>query len=226
MQKLFMSEAEKYNVFPLDNRVVERVIAPRPSTSAGRSVFTYSGEEVQIPHGSAPSLLNRSYQITADLIIPANGAEGMLVTQGGRFGGYGFYLQKSKPVFVQNLADVERTRWQGPSAIAPGKHRVSFDFKYDGGGVGKGGTGTLKIDNQSILSKRVTRTTPIIFQWDEPFTIGVDTGTPVDDNDYQVPFRFTGKITQLKVELGPVTLTADETRQMKMNGGRNNSASE
>jgi arylsulfatase len=105
--------------------------------SAGRSVFNYSGVTVTgIPNGTQPSLLNTSYKVTADIEVPEGGAEGMLVGEGGRFGGYGLYMVKSKPVFTYNLLDVQRVRWEGPEAVAPGKHTIVFDFKYDGLGGG------------------------------------------------------------------------------------------
>src|SRR5438552_2652361 len=121
MQALFLAEAKKYNVLPLDNSTLTRIIAPRPSVAAGRKVFTYSGEHAGIPNGSEPSILQRSYTITAEVTIPEGGAEGMIVTQGGRFAGYGFYLSKGelgvgrgKPVFLYNFLDVKRTTWEGP----------------------------------------------------------------------------------------------------------------
>src|SRR6478672_13698093 len=96
-----------------------------------------------LPDSDAPSLLNKSYTITAEVQIPQEGAEGMLATLGGRFGGYGLYLLKGKPVFLYNFLDLERFRWEGQQALAPGKHRIVFDFTYDGPGFGKGGTGVL-----------------------------------------------------------------------------------
>jgi hypothetical protein len=116
----------------LDNSLVPRLISPRPSLSAGRNVFTYSGEITGTPNGDAPSILNTSYNFKAQVEVPTGGGNGMIVTQGGRFGGYGFYLLKGKPVFLWNLVDLKRPRWQGTEALSPGKHTVEFDFKYDG----------------------------------------------------------------------------------------------
>ena len=135
MQALFMKEAKKYQVLPLDTSVVTRVITPRPSITAGRDVFTWTRPLIGTPLGDAPSVLNTSYTFKAEVEIPAGGAEGMIITQGGRFGGYGFYLVKSKPVFLWNLVDLARVRWEGP-ALTPGKHVLEFDFKYDGLGMG------------------------------------------------------------------------------------------
>jgi arylsulfatase len=206
MQQLFILEATKYQVFPLDDSTLSRFIGHKPSYSADRSIFTYTGEVSNVPFaetGSAPSLLNRSYTITAEVEIPEGGAEGMLMTDGGRFAGYGFYLLKGKPVFTWDLVALERVKWEAKDALAPGKHKVEFDWKYDGPGLGKGGTGTLKVDGKVADSHPMPRSLPITVAWDEPFNVGLDTGTPVDDNDYQVPFRFTGTIEKLTVKLGP-----------------------
>ena len=137
LQALFMDEAKKYQVFPLDNSMLARALAPRPSATAGRTEFTYSGELSGLPDGSAPNLVGKSYTITADVEIPPKGADGMLNTLGGRFGGYGLYLLKGKPVFTYNFLGLERFRWEGPQALTPGKHTIVFDFKYDGPGHGQ-----------------------------------------------------------------------------------------
>jgi arylsulfatase len=212
LQELFFVEGTKYNVFPLDNSVLTRLITPRPSSTAGRTFFTYSGEMAGLPVGDAPSILNKSYTISAEVEIPQGGGEGMLVTLGGRFGGYGLYLLKGKPVFTYNLVDLERFRWEGATALTPGKHTIVFDFKYDGPGPGKGGTGVLKVDGQDVASKTIPHTTPFIMTIDETFDVGVDTRTSVDDKDYQVPFRFTGKIDKLTFKLGPEQLAAEDQK--------------
>jgi arylsulfatase A-like enzyme len=222
LQELFMVEATKYNVFPLDNSVLPRIIAPRPSATAGRNTFTYTGEISGLPESDAPSILNRSYTITAEVDIPGSAgstvgragsqdsSEGMIVTEGGRFGGYGLYLLKGKPVFVYNFLDLERFRWEGQDALAPGKHTVVFDFKYDGPGFGKGGTGVLKVDDKEVATRKIPHTIPFIIAVEETFDVGVDTRTGVEDKDYQVPFRFTGKLDKLTFKLAPVQLTRDE----------------
>jgi arylsulfatase len=224
MQQLFVAEAMKYNVFPLNNQILSVFHSKRPGPTAGRSDFTYVGEVSNIPWGGAPSLLNRSYTITADVVIPPGGAEGMLVTQGGRFAGYGFYLLKGKPVFTWNLLDLARARWEGDAPLSPGRHRLVYDFKYDGGGVGKGGTGVLKVDGRIVASRRMEKTIPLILQFDEAFNTGVDTGTPVDDRDYQVPFRFTGELARLTVHLEPPPLSREEQERLRVKGQENREA--
>jgi arylsulfatase len=214
MKEAFLVEATKYNVFPLDNSVLPRIIAPRPSATAGRTVFTYSGELAGLTYSDAPSILNRSYTITAEVEVP-QGGEGMIVTLGGRFGGYGLYLLKGKPVFTYNALDLERFRWEGPDALAAGKHTIVFDFTYDGPGFGKGGTGVLKVDGQEVATKKVPHTIPFLMTIDETFDIGSDLRTPVDDKDYQVPFRFTGKIAKLTFKLGPEQLTEADRKEIR-----------
>ena len=136
MKKLFMDEAKKYQVLPLDKTMTDRLLTPRPSLTAGRSIFTWTRPLTGTPNGDAPNLLNSSYTFKAEVEIPQGGAEGMLITQGGRFGGYGFYLLKGKPVWLWNLVDLERLKWEGAEALTPGRHTVEFDFKYDGLGPG------------------------------------------------------------------------------------------
>ncbi len=215
LQELFTVEATKYHVFPLDNSILPRLITPRPSATAGRDVFTYAGELAGLPISDAPSLLNKSYTITAEIEVPATGAEGMIATLGGRFAGYGLYLLKGKPVFTYNGLDLVRFKWQGSEALSPGKHSIVFDFKYDGPGFGKGGTGTLSVDGKTLDTKPIPHTIPFLMSIDETFDIGIDTRTSVDDNDYQVPFRFTGKIAKLTYKLGPEQLAESDQKVMQ-----------
>jgi arylsulfatase A-like enzyme len=220
MQALFMTEAAKYNVFPLDNRAFARIQTPRPSAVAGRTVFTYTGENAGIPIGNAPDILDKDYTITAEVTIPEGGAEGMIVTLGGRFGGYGLYLLHGKPVFDYNFLDLEHFRWEGGvgaedwlgAALKPGQHTIVFDFKYDGPGPAKGGTGVLSVDGKEFARKTVPHTIPLLMAIDETFDVGADTRTPVDDS-YDIPFRFTGTIDKLTFNLGPSQLTADDQKK-------------
>jgi arylsulfatase len=220
MKELFLVEAAKYNVFPLDNDFLQRITTPRPSATAGKTVFTYSGEMSGLPEGNAPNTLNKSYSITAEVEIPPGGADGMLNTLGGRFGGYGLYLLKGKPVFAYNLLAVEHFRWEGPAALTPGKHTIVFDFKYDGSGFGKGGTGVLSVDGNEVASKTIPRTIPFIATDDESFDVGVDTRFPVND-DYEVPFRFTGKLDKLTIKLVPLKSAEEKLLQQKTQETKN-----
>jgi arylsulfatase A-like enzyme len=219
MQALFLTEAVKYQVLPLDNSAFSRALTPRPSAVAGKTVFTYTGENAGIPVGNASSILDRDYRITADVTIPKGGAEGMIVTMGGRFGGYGLYLLKGKPVFDYNLLDLTHYRWEGgplgrgllASALEPGKHTIVFDFKYDGPGPGKGGEGVLTVDGKEIARKKIDHTIPLLMTVDETFDVGIDSRTPVSD-DYKVPFRFTGTIDKLTFNLGAEQLTDSDRK--------------
>jgi arylsulfatase len=271
LQKLFLTEAAKYNVFPMDNSGFSRLLTPRPSAVAGRTVFTYAGENPGIPVGNAPSILDRDYTITAEVTIPEGGSEGMIATMGGRFGGYGLYLSRTfnwwfherffrrlglwlfvvglllawlskksrwsrlghallifaalwvvvvfaagalgigrgKPVFLYNFLDMQRFKWEG-SALSAGKHTIVFNFKYDGPGPAKGGTGVLTVDGKQVDQKTIPHTIPLLMSIDETFDVGIDTRTGVDDFAYRVPFRFTGKIDKLTYNLGPEQLSAED----------------
>ncbi len=222
MQKIFYDEAAKYDVLPLDNSTLARFLTARPSATAGRKVFTYSGELTGVPPSAAPNILDKSYTITAEVAIPEGGAEGMIVTEGGRFGGYGLFLSKGelgirhgKVVFLYNLLDLKRTIWEGPE-LSPGKHTIVFDFKFDGPGLGKGGTGVLSVDGKEVARKSMDHTTPITFPEDEDFDIGQDTRTPVAllEYRYDCPFKFTGKIDKLTFDLGPPQYTDEERKMM------------
>jgi arylsulfatase len=211
MQDLFYSEAGKYNVLPLENSTLARWNTPRPSLTAGQTVFTYSGELTGVPTSAAPDILNKSYTITAEVTIPQGGAEGMIVTQGGRFGGYGLFLSKGefgldrgRVVFLYNLLDLKRTLWEGPELLA-GKHTIVFDFKSDGPALGKGGTGVLSVDGKEVARNSMDHATPITFPEDETFDVGQDTRTPLAllEYRYDVPFKFTGKIDKLTFKLEP-----------------------
>src|ERR1700756_4863868 len=213
LQDLFYSEAKKHDVLPLDNSTLARWNTPRPSLTAGQKVFTYSGELTGVPASAAPSILDKSYTITVEVEIPEGGAEGMLVTEGGRFGGYGLFLSKGefgfdrgKVVFLYNLLDLKRTVWEGPELEA-GKHTIVFDFTSDGPGLGKGGTGVLSLDGKQVAKRSLENTPPVTFLEDETFDVGQDTRTGVAmvEYRYDVPFKFTGKIDKLTFELEPFT---------------------
>ena len=225
MKQLFIREAQKYEVFPLDASVAARIVAPRPNITAGRTEFVYKHPMVGLPQGDSPFLLNSSYTFTADITVPEGGAEGIIVTSGGRFGGYGFYLKDSKPVFLWNLVDLKRPKWEGP-ALTPGRHTVTFDFKYDGlgtgtlafnnmSGLGKGGTGTLSVDGKVVDTQKMERTMPMILQWDESFDIASDTLTGVNDADYSPPFALTATLHQLTLKVDRPELSEADIKKLQ-----------
>jgi arylsulfatase len=226
MRAKFLAEAKKYQVLPFDASVAARVVAARPNITAGRNEFVYTRPMVGLPQGDSPFLLNSSYTITADIDVPAGGAEGMILTSGGRFAGYGFYLLKGKPVFLWNLIDLKRIKWEGPEALAPGKHVLEFDFKYDGlglgtlafnnmSGLGRPGTGTLKVDGKAVQTIKMERTLPMILQWDESFDIGSDTLTGVNDADYKPPFALTAKLNKLTIRVDRPQLSEADIKKLE-----------
>jgi arylsulfatase A-like enzyme len=226
MKKMFIEEGKKYEVFPMDASVAARIVAPRPNITAGRTEFVYTLPMTGLPQGDSPMLLNSSYTITADIEVPQGGAEGMILTSGGRFGGYGFYLLKGKPVFLWNLIDLKRIKWEGQEALSPGKHILEFDFKYDGlgigtlafnnmSGLGRPGTGTLKVDGKDVQTVTLPRTLPMILQWDESFDIGSDTLTGVNDADYLPPFPLTAKLNKLTIKVDRPKLSEEDIKKLE-----------
>jgi len=160
----------------------------------------------------------------------------MLITQGGRFAGYGFYLLKGKPVFNWNLVGLKWVKWEGQEVLSAGKHVIEFDFRYDGlgmgtmvfgnpSGIGRSGTGVLKVDGKVVAEQKMEHTIPLILAWDENLDVGSDTGTPVDDRDYQVPFAFNGKIGKITLTIDHPKLTPEDIKKLQ-EAQRNNRASE
>jgi arylsulfatase A-like enzyme len=200
MQLLFYTEAARYDVLPLDNSRVERIDpAIRPSLTRGRKSFTYTEGMTRIPEGASPDIKNKSWSITAEVETKAD-TTGMIITNGGLFGGWALYLEKGKPVFHFNFVDVVHYQVAGQDAIATGKHTIKMDFAYDGGGIGKGGNVTLSVDGKEVAKGRVEKSIPFRITLDESLDVGEDTGTPVNLT-YDVPFKFTGKIEKVTIEL-------------------------
>jgi arylsulfatase A-like enzyme len=215
LQRLFYIEAVKYNVLPLDNTKVERLdVNNRPSNIRGLTEFTYYDGMTRIPEGNAPDLKNKSFGISGVVDIPEGGAEGLIMTQGGRFSGLGLYLLDGKPVFHYNLAGVERYTVAGKEKISPGRHVITVDFNYDGGGVGKGGEATLTVDGEEVASGHLDQTIPYRMSLDETLDIGEDTGTPVSE-DYKVPFNFTGDIEKVTINITEEKLTEEELEKYR-----------
>lgn len=223
MQKRMYAEFGKYQVLPLDTSLATRVVQPRPSLGAGRKTFAYTAPVTAIHDQAAPSLLNTSYTITAEIDVP-DAADGVLATQGGRFGGWGLYLLKGKPVFTWNFLDLKRVKWTG-APLPAGKHTLTFEFKYDGlgfatlafndlSGIGRGGEGVFSVDGKEVARHTMEKTIPMMLPIDETFDVGSDTGTPVDDGDYQVPFPFTGKIGRITFELDRPLLKAEDEKKL------------
>ena len=200
MQLLFYGEADKYNVLPIDADKVNRLdVRQRPSLTLGRNTFTYYDGMVRIPEGTAPDFKNKSHSISVDIEVGEGNNDGMLVTQGGRFGGWGLYILEGRPVYLYNMANLERYKLEG-SPLTPGAHTIRYEFKYDGGGLGKGGNGRLLVDGRQVAKGRIDRTMGFRISLDETFDIGADAGEPVSE-DYKVPFDFQGDLKKVEVKL-------------------------
>ncbi|MBW4444944.1 MAG: arylsulfatase [Plectolyngbya sp. WJT66-NPBG17] len=203
LQSLFLAEARKYNVLPLDDRILNRFnVSSRPSLVAGRTHFTYYPGAIGIPEGSAPDLKNKSFTITANVDISkdADDAEGVLVAQGGRFAGWSFFLDDGKPIFAYNFLGSDRTLIKSIEKVPVGSSKVRVEFEFDGGSPGAGATGKLFINNKPVGEGRIAKTVPYRWGLDETFDVGRDLGTPVVE-DYQVPFTFTGNLQQVSLDL-------------------------
>ncbi len=200
---LWWAQAAQNEVLPLDWRAVERLsdqLTGRPSLAAGRNVIVYDTPLVALPESSAPDLKNKSFTITAEAELPASGADGMIFTQGGITAGWGFYLQKGKLVGLHNYIGLERYRVVSSENVPTGKVTLTFDFKYDGGGMGKGGTITLLANGKQIGEGHVEKTAALRYSLYEGQDIGEDSGSPVDFS-YTPPFKFNGKLNKVTVEL-------------------------
>ncbi len=219
LQAIFDREAKKYNVLPLDASFIARVdVSIRPSLTRGRSTFTYYPGTIRIPEGAAPNVRNKDFTVTAEVEIPEGGAEGVLVTQGGRFGGWGLLLMDGQPEFDYALSNQKEHKYRvaAKEKLAPGKHTIHFDFKYDGPGMGKSGTGTLLVDGKQVAEGKIDRTIPTRFSLDETLDIAEDTGTPVvEDYVAKMPFKFTGVLKKVVIKLGKSGLAAADEKKLK-----------
>jgi len=203
LQDLWWAEAARNDILPLDWRGPERMSAEltgKPSLATGRKTFVYETPLAALPEATAPDLKNKSFTITAEADIPASGANGMIFTQGGFTGGWGFYVQEGKLVGLHSYVALERYRVVSSEPVPTGKVTLAMNFKYDGGGMAKGGTLTLLANGRKIGEGRIEKTTPFKYALAEGQDIGEDVGTPVDFS-YTPPFRFTGRLGRVTVEL-------------------------
>jgi len=203
MQALFLKEAVKYSVLPLDDRVLERLNAAlvgRPDLMAGRTSLTVHAGMIGMSENVFINVKNRSHTITAEVEIPKNGANGVLLAQAGRFGGWSLYVKDGKSTYTYNWLGLQRYTVAGTQALPLGKVTIRYEFVYDGGGVGKGGKGTLFVNGKQVATGRIERTQCCVFSADEGADVGEDGETPVTEA-YKVPFKFTGKIASVTIEL-------------------------
>ncbi len=205
MQDLFMKEAEKYTVLPIDDRMLERTnpaLAGRPDLMGGRTSLTVYEGMIGMSENVFINIKNRSHTVTAEVEIPSGGANGVILAQAGRFGGWSLYLKDGKPTYTYNFLGLNRFTFGAPKAIPAGKATIRYEFTYDGGGLGKGGVGTIFVNGEKVAEGRVEQTQPMIFSADEGADIGEDGETPVvEDYGIPAPYQFTGKIAKVTIEL-------------------------
>ncbi len=207
LQDLWWTEAARYGVLPLDGRKIERLnweLQGRPSLVGHRTSFTYYPGMVALPAGSAPNLLNKSFSITAEVEVPADGAplDGAVLSMGGGDGGYGLYFREGRPVFAGNFLGRSTTRATAAEPVAAGPATVRAEFEYDGGGLGKGGTMKLFVNDAKVGQARMERTQPLTLGLGGALDVGEDSGSSVDEA-YVPPFKFGGRIKQVTIELKP-----------------------
>jgi hypothetical protein len=203
LQDLWWVEAAKYNVLPLDWRATERFNSEamgRPSLIRGRKSMTYYPGTFGVPDAASPSMINKSWTITADIELTDEKTNGMIVTHGGLEGGYGLYLRDGVPTFVYNFLGTERMTTVAKEPLPKGKVKLTVEFKYDGGGIGKGGVITIVANGKTIGESKMAKTIPAQFSLGEGLDIGMDLGSAVDFT-YKLPFKFTGKIEKVVIDL-------------------------
>jgi arylsulfatase A-like enzyme len=203
LKALFMEEARKYNVLPLDDRRVERFnsdLAGRPVLVTGKSQLLFAGMG-RLSENSVLNIKNKSHSVTAELRVPEGGAEGVIVAQGGEFAGWSLYLKNGRPKYCYNLFGLQRFYVEGQTEIPSGRHQVRMEFAYDGGGLGKGGTVSLYLDGEKTGEGRVEATVPLIFSADETCDVGSDTASPVGDDYTSEGGRFTGTVEWVQIDI-------------------------
>jgi arylsulfatase len=202
LQRLFLIEAARHNVLPLDDRRFERFdpdIAGRPQLIRGKSQLMFEGMG-RLSENSVVNIKNRSYAVTAQLEVPAGGGEGVLIAQGGAYAGWSLYLLEGRPVYCYNFFGLQLFKIAGEQVVPPGEHQVRMEFAYDGGGLGKGGDVTLYVDGDKVGTGRVEHTVPAVFSADETTDLGRDSATPVSD-DHGTDNKFTGRVRWVQIDL-------------------------
>ena len=207
MQGIFMKEAIAHRVLPIDDRVIERINAAsagRPDLMGDRTSITLSEGMGGMSENVFINIKNRSLSITADVQIPEGGANGVILAQAGRFGGWSLYLKDGKPIYCYNFLGLQEYKVSAPQALAAGKATIRMNFDYDGGGIGKGGIATILVNGEQVASGRIEHTQAMIFSADETAAVGVDDATPVTTDYKQHDNVFTGKILKVTVDVKPI----------------------
>jgi arylsulfatase len=205
LQEVFLKEAAKHHVLPMDDRVFERLDAVsvgRPDLMAGRTSMTLAEGMTGMMEAVFVNVKNRSKTITAEVDVPANGGNGTILAQGGRFGGWSLYVKDGVPAYDYNFLGLQHTSIVSNKPLAPGKATIRFDFANDGGGPGKGGTGTLFVNGEQVAKGRIEHTQAGLFSADETADVGIDLGTPVVESiGAEAKSKFTGHIPKVTVEV-------------------------
>ena len=203
LQRLFLIEAARYSVLPLDDRRIERFnadLAGRPQLVRGKSQILFGGMG-RLSENSVVNIKNKSHAVTAQFVAPESGANGVMIAQGGTFGGWSLYAKAGKPAYCYNLFGLQRFKIVGEQEIPPGEHQVRMEFDYDGGGLAKGGTVTLYLDGQQVGHGRVAGTVPLVFSGDETTDVGSDSATPVSDDYGPRDSKFTGRVKWVQIDI-------------------------
>jgi arylsulfatase len=203
LQRLFLLEAMRYNVLPLDDRRFERFnadLAGRPQLIKGKTQTLFGGMG-RLSENSILIIKNKSFALTAEIDVPEGGANGVIVAQGGAFGGFSLYTKEGRPAFCYNLFGLQQFKTYGEAPISSGVHQVRMEFAYDGGGLGKGGEVTLYVDGTSVGAGRVDATVPMVFSADETTDVGSDSATPVSDDYGSRDSGFTGRVNWVQIDL-------------------------
>jgi arylsulfatase len=211
LQALWLDEARKHNVLPLDDRRIERFNADlvgRPVLVRGNSQILFGGMG-RLSESSVLNVKNKSHAVTAEVVVPEGSAQGVIIAQGGAFAGWSLYAKGGKPTYCYNLLGLQRFKVEGDAAMSPGTHQVRMEFAYDGGGLAKGGTVTLYVDGDEVGAGRVEGTVPMIFSGDETTDIGSDTASPVSDDYGPADNAFNGRVEWVQIDLGEDAEDAD-----------------
>jgi arylsulfatase len=211
LKRLFLIEAVKYNVLPLDDRRIERFnsdLAGRPVLVKGNSQLLFAGAG-RLTENALINIKNKSYSVTAEIVVPDGGASGVLIAQGGAFGGWALYLHEGRPKYCYNLLGLQQFYAEADASVPAGPHQVRMEFAYDGGGPAKGGTATLYVDGDQVGEGRVEHTQPMLFSADETADFGHEEGTTVSADYTAANSRFTGELNWVQIDVGEDAADAD-----------------
>jgi arylsulfatase len=203
LQRLFLLEAMRFNVFPLDDRRYERFnadLAGRPQLVKGDSQILFGGMG-RLTENSIVVTKNKSHSLTASIAVPESGANGVIISQGGAFGGFSLYAKDGRPAYCYNLFGLQQFKVYGEEPVSPGDHQVRMEFSYDGGGIGKGGAVALYVDGDKVGDGRVDATVPMLFSADETTDIGSDSATPVSDDYGSTDSAFNGRVHWVQIDI-------------------------